>query len=529
MTRRRPGQRSISYKVIVNTIYNTFGRFWGIIVGIFLTPYIISRVGVDRFGVWAVVGVVTGYFGLLDMGVGASFVKYISEFYARKEYNKISHIVNTGFTIYFILAIVSFLLVFLLKNPILAFLNMPMYLRHEAGVVLVMGIALFGASNAMSPFLAIQGGLQRMDITNNIGIGLSIVNIAGTIFFLERGFGIIGLMMNNVIVFVILAVVNVTVARFLMPELRFRLFYIDRMIFRRILNFGYNMQIAKVSGMVASHTDKILITCFLSIGLVTFYQLGSSVIYYAASLAGILTSALMPAFSEIEARGERDRLVEAYMRSMKYISFVIAPIFIYLAISAEQVIFIWLGYGYERSVVIIQILAGAFLINTIAQVPLSVSMAIDKPRLVAVGSLITIMSNIILSALFIRIFGFTGAAWGTLVAVNAGTIYFMARLNAEMRIPAKNVIRIVMPFFLSCAVAATIIFALNSFIGKNLFHSGLGRVESMALFFVKGAIFLLCYLVSVFWMKPFNADELEVIKRKIPFMAPIIARIINRP
>ena len=104
-------------------------------------------------------------------------------------------------------------------------------------------------------------------------------------------------MMNNVIVFMVLAVVNVVVARFLMPELRFRLFYIDRAIFRRILNFGYNMQIAKVSGMIASHTDKILITCFLSIGLVTFYQLGSSVVYYAASLAGILTSELMPAFS----------------------------------------------------------------------------------------------------------------------------------------------------------------------------------------------------------------------------------------
>ena len=529
MTRRQSGQRSISYKVIVNTLYNTFGRFWGIMVGVFLTPYIISRIGVDRFGVWAVVGVVTGYFGLLDLGVGASFVKYISEFYARKEYNKISHIVNTGFTLYFILAIVSFLLVYLLKNPILAFLNMPVYLRHEAGIVLVMGIALFGASNAMSPFLAIQGGLQRMDISNNIGIGLSIVNIAGTVFFLEKGFGIIGLMINNVIIFMILAVVNVIAARFLMPELRFRLFYIDRVIFRKILNFGYNMQIAKVSGMIASHTDKILITCFLSIGLVTFYQLGSSVVYYAASLAGILTSALMPAFSEIEARGERSRLIEAYMRSMKYISFVIAPIFIYLAISAEQVIFIWLGYGYERSAVIIQILAGAFLINTIAQVPLSVSMAMDKPRLVAVGSLITIISNIILSGLLIKLFGFTGAAWGTLVAVNAGTIYFMARLNAEMRIPTKNLVRVVMPYFISCAAASTVIFMVNSFIGRSFFHPGPGRIESMVLFLAKGLLFLASYLVSVFWLKPFNADELEVIKRKIPFMSPIIARMINRP
>jgi O-antigen/teichoic acid export membrane protein len=528
MTGRQHGQRSISYKVIVNTLYNTFGRSWSILVCIFLTPYIICRIGVDRFGVWAVVGVITGYFGLLDLGVGASFVKYISEFYARKEHNKISHIVSTGFTLYFVLAVVSFLLIFLLKGPILAFLNMPAYLLHEAGIVLVMGVALFGISNAMSPFLAMQGGLQRMDISNNINIGLSIVSIVGTIFFLERGFGIIGLMINNAIVLMILSAVNVVVAHFLMPELRFRLFYVDRTIFRRILNFGYNMQIAKVSGMIASHTDKILITCFLSIGLVAFYQLGSSVVYYAASLAGILTSALVPAFSEIEARGERRRLIEAYMRSLRYISFVIAPIFIYLAISAEQVIFIWLGYGYERSVAIIQILTGAFLVNTIAQVPLSVSMAIDKPRLMAVGSMITIISNVILSAIFIKLFGFFGAAWGTLIAVNAGTIYFVMRLNAEMKIPAKNILRAIMPYLVSCAAASTVIFILTVLIENSPFHPGHGRIGTMVTFFIKGAIFLLSYLASVFYLKPFNADELEAIKKKVPFMGPVIARVISR-
>lgn len=528
MTPNPSGQRSISYKVIKNTVYNIFGRFWGILVSIFLTPYIISSIGLERFGVWAIVGVVTGYFGLLDLGIGTSFVKYIAEFYAKKEFDKINNIINTGFTLYCALAIVTTMLIFLLKNPILAFLNMPAYLRYEAGVVLVIGITLFGASNAMSPFAAVQGGLQRMDISNNIAAAMSTVNIAGTIFFLSHGYGLIGLMINNVIIFIGMAAVNIIIAYKLLPELRFRIFSFDQSIFKKLFRFGYHMQIAKVAGIIAGQTDKILITCFLSIGFVTFYQLGSSIVYYAASLAAILTSALMPAFSEIEARSERPRLVEAYLRSMKYISFFIVPIFIYLIISAQQVIFMWMGYGYEQSVFVIQILAAAFLMNTIGQVPGSVCLAIDKPQLMAVGAMVIIVTNIILSALFIRIFGFLGVAWGTLIAVNTGTIFFLVRLHAEMKISIWKMVKVIMPYFIGCAVAWLVLFIAGALTDKSSFVLNAGRVETMVLFFVKGALFLLSYLTCIYYLKPFNADEMEIIKRKVPYVGPTIVRMITR-
>ena len=68
-----------------------------------------------------------------------------------------------------------------------------------------------------------------MDISNKIGIGLSVINIAGTVFFLERGFGIIGLMVNNVIVFTVMAVINIVVAHKLVPA--FKKQYLGRRCF----------------------------------------------------------------------------------------------------------------------------------------------------------------------------------------------------------------------------------------------------------------------------------------------------------
>ena len=81
-------EKSLTQKVITNTAFNMLGKVWGILVALFMTPYIVHHIGVDRYGVWALVSVVTSYFGLLDFGIGSSYVKYIAEFYTgNKVYN----------------------------------------------------------------------------------------------------------------------------------------------------------------------------------------------------------------------------------------------------------------------------------------------------------------------------------------------------------------------------------------------------------------------------------------------------------
>ena len=94
---------NISQKIVKNTFYNMIGKFFGILAALFLTPYIIRHIGIERFGLWAIVGVMTGYFGLIDCGIGTSFVKYIAEFYTKKEVDKINQLVSTGVIFYLLL------------------------------------------------------------------------------------------------------------------------------------------------------------------------------------------------------------------------------------------------------------------------------------------------------------------------------------------------------------------------------------------------------------------------------------------
>jgi O-antigen/teichoic acid export membrane protein len=504
-------ERSISQKIIRNTIFNAIGRFWGILVALGLTPYIIGHIGVERYGIWAIVGVLTGYFGLLDFGIGASFVKYISEFYAKKDYGRINHIVNTGFVFYAIFAILITVLGVSLINPLLTFFKIPQSLYKEAVFVFLLGIILFGVSNTLSPFGAIQGGLQRMDISNKIAIVISIPSIAGTIFFLEKGYGLPGLMVNNAIILVISSVVNIIIAFKILPELRFNFFLFGKEMFKKLFVFGYKLQLAKIYSVITLSIDKLLITYFLSIGLVTFYQLGSS---FVEGIKGILllpVPALLPAFSEIDAKGEREKLIEGYTRITRYLSFIAIPLFIFIIVSASQIMMVWMGVGYERSARIIQILTVGHLCAILAGgVGNPILQAMARTEVEMKAGLINVIINLPLSIFLIIQFGFIGAAIGTMLSWIVASIYYFMKLHQIIHLPVGPFLRSTfLKTTILCLVLALPVWVVAIFMNQLLGDAS--RLSALIVLLIQALLFWSGYFFALFLIKPLDKVDIRLL------------------
>ena len=507
---------SLSQKIVKNTFYNIIGQFFGILSALFLMPYIIRHIGIERFGLWAIVGMMTGYFGLIDFGIATSFVKYIAEFYTKKEIDKIDQIVNTGVIFYSLLAIIIIAISVLFIKPIIVIFKIPPYLSCEATFVLLVGISIFSCSNVLSPFSAIQAGLQRMDIQNIVSISMSIVNILGTIFFLEKGYGLPGLMVNNAIIFVMAGLINIVIARNILPGITIGPQAFSMRMLNKLFRFGSNLQIARISGVVTSQTSKLLITYFLSIGLVTFYHLGNSIVYYAISISALFIYTLVPAFSEMEASGDRKRLAEAYLVTTRYLSFLLAPFFVFLVVFAPDMMTIWMGQGYGKSALIIRILAIGYALNTIAQVASATCMALDKPRLVAKSAIIVTVLSLILSVAFIKIFGFPGPALAVMFSVNIGTVYFLAVLDKDLRISHNTLMKTIVPYFLAAIVSSGIVAAADFFM--NYTSGAASRLLALAALFAHGIVFLILYIAIAYACKAISADDIDFLREKFRFI-----------
>ena len=513
----------LSGKILKNTAYNTLGRGWSTLVALFLTPYIIHRLGVERYGIWAFVSAIVGYFGLLDFGISSSFVRYIAQFNAKKDIRSINELVNTGFVFYALFGMAVFLLATRFMHPLAVFFKIPGALMPEAIFVFLTGIFIFMCSNAISPFTAVQTGLQRMDIQNNLAIAVSLPNIAGTVYVLEKGYGLPGVMVVMLCIFLLNSIASVIIAFRLLPGLEFRPFTAcTKKMMVCLFNFGSRFQLARISGVVTSQTDKMLITYFFTVGMVTFYQLGSSLVSYSSSVAALLVAALMPAFTELATTGSRAELLEAYFRSLKYLGFVIVPVFFFLILAAPQILFMWVGLGYGKSVAITRILAVGFFLNTLAQVSASVCIAVDKPGLMARASVIIIVLSVGLSLVLLKLFGFNGVAWGSAAAVNIGTCYFLYRLHGHLAIPNRKMVRIVLPFLFSAAVA----YAAAWGVELLFFRPGgapLTRLTVLGLLAVKFTVFAALYAVGVFRARVFDSFEKKLVAERFPFLAVFVS------
>jgi len=476
--------QSISQKIVRNTLFNIAGNFWGILVALVLIPYIIGHIGAERFGVWAIVGVITGYFGLLDFGVGTSFVKYISEYYTKEDFKSLNQVVNTGFVFYSLFGVVIIVLGFLLIKPLLEFFNIPNNIYDEALFVFMIGIIIFAVSNAISAFGAVQTGLQRMDISNKVAITMSIPNIVGTIFFLELGYGLPGLMVNNAIILVLSGIANIVIAFKILPELRFNPSLFNRKMFKRLFSFGYKLQVSRIASLFHFQMDKIILAHFLNIGFVTYYTVAAQLTSRVREMPLLLISAIFPAASELEAKADKDSLYKLYFRSMKYVVLIGLPLSLLSILIANPFINLWLGDGYERSILTLQILMIGYFFNIITGPGFTILNGIGKPQYGMRSSILAGVLNLVLSILLVIKMGYFGVVIGTTISMIVAAIYFISMFHKIMNISIWEMIRkILLKPFVACSITCLIIYIIAKQIERIGWFSLMGVVVSYLILF----------------------------------------------
>src|ERR1700688_279758 len=86
-------------------ILKNVGSSWSalgtnVLVGIFLSPLILHRLGDAAFGIWVLIFSVTGYYGLFDLGIRSSIVRYVAKYSASGEKKELDRLISTALFTY---------------------------------------------------------------------------------------------------------------------------------------------------------------------------------------------------------------------------------------------------------------------------------------------------------------------------------------------------------------------------------------------------------------------------------------------
>jgi O-antigen/teichoic acid export membrane protein len=502
---------SIGKKIIKNTIYNSIGRIWLMLVILLLTPYILHKLGVQVFAVWSLVFVVANYLGVLDFGIRTSFAKYIAEYHTKKDQDSINGVINCGIIFYLAFSLFVTALAVGLRGSIISLLQIPPSIHEESMFAILGMVLIFSMNNIFSIFEAVLVGLQRMDVQNKIMIFASIFNIAGTFFFLEKGLGIRGLVINYGIVSLVIIALNIYFSYRLLPFLRIGLSRVDKEIFKRLFNYGVKMQISSFAFIMHQQADKIILSHFLGLNFVTFYELGQKAANGIRTLPILLLTALVPAVSELEAHDNKEKLRELYERGSKYISLMVFPLILLSIMIATDLINLWVGDKFPLAVLSFQILVIGYVINVLTGMGTSIVRGVGRPEYETRYAVLTLVVQLVLSLSLVQIIGYRGVLVSVLITTVVAALYFLLIFHKLFKLDFKTFAKTT---YVKPLAASLIAFAITCGLSYNLhgfifFEGRLGYSVSLVL---KSSVFLVLFIILIAKVRFLDVSDVQLFK-----------------
>jgi O-antigen/teichoic acid export membrane protein len=410
-----------------------------VLTGLALVPFIVSHIGLASFSLWALVNGIFGTMGLLDAGLSPTLTKKSAELLAKNDQEKLKENASAILTLYLGVGFIAFLIICGLAIFARDLFHVPPDSIPAFRVVLLIVAAQLALSFPLSTWSGITAGLQDYHISAVIGVVINLLKFTLTLVLLRFGFGLISLIWLGFAANVFTGLGYVVWVKRRLPALRLRPTLRHLGQIGELTRFSGSMFIWGIAGRVVLESDRIIIGFFLPITAVGVYEIGLRICNYSRNvLYPVFT--LLPAASDLSARNEAERLQKLYLVGTKYFLLLYAFVASGLFLFGRQFIHLWIGPGFDTSVVILFILLAGNIYqsqNVVAHVLL--------PGMGRLRAFTWIMAsypilNLTLSVIFIRRWGLVGVAAATAATYFIAETIFMYFISGIFRLRVSRII-----------------------------------------------------------------------------------------
>jgi O-antigen/teichoic acid export membrane protein len=439
-----PRTSHISRSLIAKSVLSNWSYLsLNVLVAFWITPFLVHHLGDSLYGVWGVVLQLTGYMGVVDVGLRSALVRFVSRFRAQGDHHALNQLLNNTIILYWLMAPFCFLVALVLAVFALPRMQIPPNILHVAQVTVFIAAACVASDFIFATSHAVLAGLSRWDLINSVWIPVLILRTILFVLFLQSGFGLITVALIHFGATLLGYFSEVLLLRRLLPEFRAKWQFPRLEHMRPIMEHGWYSFLLSVATKINYQVDSIVIALFLPIGQVTFYIISLRLIEYLRDLLNSTTMIVAPIVSTFEAVGQNHRVIVTIVRGTKYSLFIA-----FLGVSAlfelgSDFIGLWMGPRFvEASGPVLVVLAIGVLASSTQFASSQVLYGLSKHRLNVNWTVVEAVVNLGLSVLLVRRYGIIGVAAGTMIAnvVVRGWFYPRSFLRG-LNVPWKNYVR----------------------------------------------------------------------------------------
>jgi O-antigen/teichoic acid export membrane protein len=366
----------VKHLIIKNVSSNYLLNLFSMLLGFLIVPFLIGRLGRDAFGLIVLAEAALVFFEIMTASVRISLSRYGTVSLSQNKADDFVAYLSTGRTILFVSAAAVFTAGSLISWHFTHLFNVPAVF-HDSSRILFFFITI--AATISIPNIVFWSALyakQRFDLINassSVGLMIRAVCLFGYYSIMPReqaslaAYGVIYLVMtlaqNGMIYYF---------HRRLMPGVHFHLRFFQWNKIRQILSFSGHTAIFRASLALYQDAAMILINIFWGPAMNAVFSIGTKLPITFMRIFVEPSWALGPTFTDLAARGERERFESLFFMYSKVLAIVTLPMCFTLLFFSRPIIVLWVGPDFSAASGIMSI----SMIQVILSIPFSMTWAV---------------------------------------------------------------------------------------------------------------------------------------------------------
>ena len=325
--------------ILRNVAINLFGLVLPTFVSLVTVPSYIRLLGVERYGVVALVWTLIGYFSVLDLGMSMAAQNHISKAHASNDGDECARVFWSAFWLNLTTGAIGGLLIYSGGAVYTAyFTHVSPELRREVYLALPWLAVAIPLANVSWVFAGAINGAERFGIYNTN-------QTLGTFLFQLLPLAAAWAIAPNLQTVLAAAVVARLLAALLLARSALRVLGIREMrgprfdTSKALFNFGGWMLIASITTMIADSLDRMMLGAGLGARFVTYYTVPQNLVTRLNMVPNALVRTLFPRLSALR----REHADEIAAQSLQFLNGVFTPVAIGAIVVLEPFLRAWVG------------------------------------------------------------------------------------------------------------------------------------------------------------------------------------------
>jgi O-antigen/teichoic acid export membrane protein len=463
--------------LVRNSLLNILGEALPAVVSLLVIPLLISRLGLERFGVLTLSWTLIGYFSLFDLGLGRALTSAVAERLASGQGETSGPIILNALALMFGLGLVGSAAVILPARWFVdSVLEISAALRPEV-------IAAFGVIAAGIPVVTTMAGLrgvleahQRFGTVNAVRIPMGILQFVGPLVALQFTTNVAWLTASLLIARLLGWIVLLIVVRPLIP----RPGGVHPSVALPLLRTGSWMTVSQVIGPLMVTLDRFIVAAVVSAAALAHYATPNDMVSKFGLISNAIAAVIFPAFASLY-RTSPGQAVALFLRSLRWLVIALFPATLLVILWSAEGLALWIDADFAaHATIVLQVLIVGVFFNGLAKVPFSLLHAANRADIPAKFHALQLPLFIAVLYLMSGAFGIAGAAVAFTLRMIADTIVLFAASERLMPIGRRRLLTLG-----TASLAGLLLFAGAATV-EDPIHKAVLTVMFLAVFSIAG-------------------------------------------